>query len=338
MGDSDSTTSDIAADPDQTTAHGDLVERADDADAPAERVGPRRDVALAIDITGSRMAVGLATRKAELIDRDQVVVDHDIDGERLFTSLTDCIDRVRARASERHGARIVVGGVSCTGPADKGLRAVSPIDILGWRNFPLCDRLEAHLGVPVHGELDARALALAEGWLGAAKGHNNFLGLVISSGIGGGIVVDGQLLDGASSHAGLIGHVIVEPNGRRCSCGAKGCLEAEASGAAIAAITGRPLSEPTYEIMQRTGRLVGLAVASVCNLLDLDLAVVGGSVAENFGATFFLSAQEAIDEHSRLAFSRGARITPVRLGDRGPLVAAAALAWRGVNRAQAASG
>ena len=161
--------------------------------------------------------------------------------------------------------------------------------------------------------------------------------MVVSTGVGGGVVLNGQLLDGAQGNAGHIGHVIVEPNGRRCGCGARGCLEAEASGTAIANITGRPASEPTYEIMQRTGRLVGTAVASVCNLLDLDLAVVGGSVALGFGATFFNSAQEALDECSRLAFSRGARITPVRLGDRGPLVGAGAVGIRGIHRAKRAA-
>jgi glucokinase len=84
--------------------------------------------------------------------------------------------------------------------------------------------------------------------------------------------------------------------------------------------------------MQRTGDLVGRAVASVCNLLDLDLVVVGGSVALGFGATFFNSAQEALDEHARLQFSRGARITPARLGDRGPLVGAGAVGLRGLRR------
>ena len=97
-------------------------------------------------------------------------------------------------------------------------------------------------------------------------------------------------------------------------------------------------TEPTYEIMQRTGRLVGIAVASVCNLLDLDLVVVGGSVALGFGATFFNSAQEALAEHSTLSFSRGARITPARLGDKGPLIGAGAVAVRGLRRARRATG
>ncbi|HRE03341.1 MAG TPA: ROK family protein, partial [Ilumatobacteraceae bacterium] len=146
--------------------------------------------------------------------------------------------------------------------------------------------------------------------------------------------LDGQLLDGATGNAGHVGHVIVEPNGRRCSCGARGCLEAEASGPAIEAITGRPPTEPSYDIMVRTGRLVGRGVASVCNALDIDLVVVGGSVALGFGATFFNAAQESLSEHCRLQFSRSARITPARLGDQGPLIGAGAVGLRGVHRRQ----
>jgi glucokinase len=125
---------------------------------------------------------------------------------------------------------------------------------------------------------------------------------------------------------------MVEPNGRRCACGARGCLEAEASGPAIEAITGRSPTEPTYDIMVRTGRLVGRGVASVCNALDLDLVVVGGSVALGFGATFFNAAQDSLNEHCRLSFVRGVRITPARLGDRGPLIGAGAVGLRGLHR------
>ena len=155
--------------------------------------------------------------------------------------------------------------------------------------------------------------------------------------VDGGIVLNGKLLDGATGNAGHVGHTVVEPNGRRCSCGSRGCLEAEASGPAIEAITGRPHSEPTYEIMQRTGRLVGQAVATVCNLLDLDLAVVGGSIALGFGATFFNSAQETLDEHAQLSFSRSARITPARLGGRGPLIGAGAVGLRGLHASRPAA-
>ena len=187
--------------------------------------------------------------------------------------------------------------------------------------------------MPVFGDLDAKALALAEGWLGAAQGQSDFCAVTVSTGIGGGIVLDGELLDGESGNAGHIGHIIVEPLGRRCGCGAQGCLEAEASGLAIEQITGRPPSEPTYEIMQRTGTYVGRAAASICNSLDLTLVVVGGAVALGFAATFFHSAQVALDENVQLAYSRGARITPSRLADSGPLIGAGAVGWRGVRRA-----
>ena len=193
----------------------------------------------------------------------------------------------------------------------------------------------AQAGLPVFGEGDGKALALAEGWLGAAKGVDNFMAMVVSTGVGGGIVLNGRLLDGASGNAGHIGHVVVEPNGRRCACGGRGCLEAEASGPAIEAITGRPPTQPTYEIMVRTGRLVGRAVASVCNLLDLKLVCVGGSVALGFGATFFTAAQRTVDELCGIEFARGARVVPVRLGDDGPVIGASAVGWRGLNRSAA---
>jgi glucokinase len=212
------------------------------------------------------------------------------------------------------------------------VETVSPLNLPQWRDFPLRARLAELTGLPVFGDGDAKALALAEGWLGAARGVDNFMAMVVSTGVGGGIVLNGQLLDGESGNAGHIGHVIVEPNGRRCPCGGRGCLEAEASGPAIEAITGRPPTQPTYEIMVRTGRLVGRGVASVCNLLDLKLVCVGGSVALGFGATFFNSAQRTLDELCGLEFSKNARIVPSRLADEGGLIGASAIGWRGLNR------
>jgi glucokinase len=293
-----------------------------------------RDVVLAVDIGGTKMAAGLATLHGELIDRDQVEVDHTLQPDALFATLRELTTSQLERAREHHEVRAVAVGVGCAGPVGANAETVSPLNIAAWRDFPLRSRLAAATQLPVYGELDAKALALAEGWLGAAVGHQNFLAMVVSTGVGGGIVLNGQLLDGATGNAGHVGHIIVEPNGRRCVCGARGCLEAEASGPAIEAITGRSPKEPSYEIMQRTGRLVGRGVASVCNLLDLDLAVVGGSVALGFGATFINAAQEEIDRLTRLEFSRGARIVTARLGDRGPLVGACAVAVRGMHRAQ----
>lgn len=290
------------------------------------------DLALAIDVGGTKFAVGLVTRNGELVDRTHVKVDHGASADELYEDLAEAVTDQLSRAVDRHGSLPLVVGVGSAGPIEPNVETVSPLNILQWRRFPLRGHLQDLTGLPVFGDGDAKALALAEGWLGAARGVDNFMAMVVSTGIGGGIVLNGELLDGETGNAGHVGHVIVEPNGRRCTCGGRGCLEAEASGPAIEAITGRPPTQPTYEIMMRTGRLVGRGVASVCNLLDLKLVVCSGSVAIGFGATFFNSAQRTLDELCGLEFSRHARFVPGRLADEGPLVGAAAVGWRGLNR------
>jgi len=287
---------------------------------------------LSIDIGGTKCAVGLVTREGELVDRTSVPVNPRDTAEDLFSDIAEAVQQQLAHAREHHGDAPLTVGVACAGPSTHNLESVSPLNIPQWRDFPLRNRLVEITGLPVFGDGDAKALALAEGWVGGARCVDNFMAMVVSTGVGGGIVLNGQLLEGASGNAGHVGHVIVEPNGRRCVCGGRGCLEAEASGPAIEAITGRSPTQPTYEIMVRTGRLVGRGVASVCNLLDLQLVIVGGSVALGFGATFFNSAQRTLDELCGIEFSRGARILPSRLADHGGLIGAAAVGWRGLNR------
>jgi glucokinase len=244
------------------------------------------------------------------------------DAELLWSVVAGIVDTVRDAAA----TETVVVGVGCGGPMAHGGEHVSPLNIRAWRAFPLRARLVEHTGLPTFVDNDAKALALGEGWTGAARGCRDYIAMVVSTGVGGGIVLDGRLLDGADGNAGHIGHVIVEPDGRMCACGARGCLEAEASGTAIAAITGAPARDAPREIVERTGMLVGRAVASVTNLLDVELAVVAGSVALGFGAPFFAAAQRELDASCRLDFSRGMRIIPGGLGDTGPLIGAARVA------------
>ncbi|MEY2434401.1 MAG: glucokinase [Acidimicrobiaceae bacterium] len=236
----------------------------------------------------------------------------------MWAAVETAVDAVRT-------PEVSVCGVGCGGPMRGGL--VSPLNIPAWRDFPLRGRLMDHLGIPVAVDNDAKALALGEGWTGAAAGQRDFIAMVVSTGIGGGIVLDGRLLDGADGNAGHIGHVIVEPDGRVCACGARGCVEAEASGTAIRAITGRAPADAPPELRARTGTLVGRAIASVANLLDLRLAVVSGSVALGFGEAFFLAAQAEIDDRARLLFSAGTRVVPGDLGADGPLIGAAAVGF-----------
>ncbi len=289
------------------------------------------DLALAVDVGGTKLAGGLVALDGTLVERATVPTRNESGGpasgaapgagERLWGDLAGLVEGVAAGVGA--GDRLVVCGVGCGGPMSAGGDAVSPLNIEAWRGFPLQSRLAALTGLPTFVDNDAKALALGEGWVGAAAGCTDFLAMVVSTGVGGGIVLDGRLLDGRSGNAGHIGHVVVEPFGRACRCGGRGCLEAEASGTAIAAVTGRPPREAGPELVERVGTLVGRAIASVVNLLDLPLAVVSGSVALGYGAPFFEAAQAEMDLRCGLDFARGARVVPGGLGDTGPLVGAA---------------
>jgi len=288
---------------------------------------------LAVDIGGTKFATGLVTVRGELLDRSRVELERDVGPQSHFATLVSIVSEQLDQARDQHDVRVRAIGIGSAGPIDRNCETVSPLNIPSWRKFELRQHLRDLTGLPVYGDLDAKALALSEGWLGAARGVPSFCAMTVSTGVGGGFVIDGELLDGASGNAGHIGHIIVEPGGRRCGCGARGCLEAEASGLAIEAITGRSPTEPTYDIMRRTGRLVGRAAGMICSAMDLDLVVVGGGVALGFAATFFNAAQEEIDSVARVGQGAAARITPVRLGDSGPLIGAGAVGIRGLRRA-----
>jgi glucokinase len=295
-------------------------------------VAPTRDVILAVDIGGSKFASGLVTMRGTLLDRSRAEVERDVGPQSHLSALAAIVGEQLERARVQHHVRVRAIGIGCAGPITRNCETVSPVNIPAWRSFPLRRHLAELTGLAVYGDLDAKALALAEGWLGAARGVTSFCAMTVSTGVGGGFVIDGELLDGATGNAGHVGHIIVEPGGHRCGSGARGCLEAEASGLAIEAITGRPPTEPTYDIMRRTGRLVGRAAGMICSSMDLDLVVVGGGVALGFAATFFNAAQEEIDAVARVGHGAAARITPVRLGDQGPLIGAGAVGIRGLRR------
>jgi glucokinase len=290
------------------------------------------EVALAIDIGGTKMAAALVDGAGALRVQDRVPTPADQGAETMFAALVGLIDGVLATGRAEGVGLPVVGGVGCGGPMSWQGEAVSPVNIPAWRDFPLRRRLAEHTQLAVYVDNDAKAMALAEGWKGAAASSHDFIGMVVSTGVGGGIVSRGALVDGAQGNAGHIGHVVVEPDGHLCGCGARGCLEAEASGSGIARWSGKPAIEATPEVIERTGVMVGRAVAAVANLLDLRLAVVAGSVALGFGDPFFVAAQRELDARAQLDFSKGAVIRRAGLGADSPLVGAAAVGWRGLGR------
>jgi glucokinase len=279
---------------------------------------------LAVDVGGTKIEAGVVDGSGRILCDARVPTPDTSDPDEVFGALRSAVGSVRADEAEVPR----VCGVGCGGPMTPHGETVSPLNIPAWREYPLRQRLSEEVALPVVVDNDAKALALGEGWLGAARGIGDYLAMVVSTGIGAGIVLDGRLLEGRTGNAGHIGHVVVEPEGRPCRCGGRGCLEAEASGLAIEARTGHPPSEASEEVRRATGTLVGRAVGSVANLLDLELALVAGSVALGFGDAFFDAAQEEIARRCGLDFSRATRIVPAGLGSAGPLIGAAALGRR----------
>jgi len=276
---------------------------------------------IAIDIGGTKVEIARITPAGEITKRIRLETA-DAQGN-LFNQIV-----VSLRALDVTPGTPI--GVGCGGPMERGGTTVSPLNIPEWRNFPLLQALEDIAGSAVSIDNDAKALALAEGRYGGAQGSANYVSMVVSTGIGGGIILDGRLLDGALGNAGHIGHLVVEPGGRLCVCGVRGCLEAEASGTAIRAMTGGDPKSANEEMRRRTGVMVGRAVATVASLLDVTQFFVAGSVALGFGRPFFEAANETAESLVGLSFARAVSVQPSTLGADGPILGAACVAWRSV--------
>jgi glucokinase len=273
---------------------------------------------LAIDIGGTKLAVGVVSTSGELLSRMQTQTP----STDVWGALKKLIDAQMLQTE----VRIEACGVGCGGPMTLGGESVSPLNIPDWRGFSLLSAIESATGLKTYIANDAQALVLGEVWCGSAVGISDVIGMVVSTGVGGGIVSNSKLVTGHLGNAGHIGHVIVEPNGRLCECGAYGCLEAHVSGRSIEAMTGKSSEYATNEVKIEAGKLVGRALASVGALMDLQLCVIGGSVALGFGAPFFQAVQSELDRSARLEFIRGMKVLPVGLGDAAPLIGAASLA------------
>jgi glucokinase len=196
---------------------------------------------------------------------------------------------------------------------------------------------------------DAICVVAGEHWRGAGRGRDNVLGMVVSTGVGGGLILDGRIIEGASGNAGHIGHVAVEPeDGPLCSCGARGCLEAIARGPALVAwaqragwrqgqldATAKDLADDGAHghpvgvaAMRRAGRALGIAIASATCLCDLEVVSIGGGLSQA-GAILFDPLEEALHSRARLAFARQLTVVPAALGQSAGLVGAAALIFAG---------
>jgi glucokinase len=300
---------------------------------------------LAVDIGGTKLAAGLVEPAGRVLTWSQVPTPTGIDAEQLWRTL----DALLTKVMDAGGVSVdgLAGcGCGCGGPMEWPSGVVSPLNIPAWRAFPLRLRLADRLpGIPVRVHNDAICLVAGEHWRGAGRGRDNVLGMVVSTGVGGGLVLDGRLIAGASGNAGHIGHVVVDPDtGPVCACGGRGCLEAIARGPGLVAwaqaegwrpdqndATAKELADDgalghpvAIAAMRRAGRALGIAIASAAALCDLEVVSVGGGLSQA-GTLLFDPLEEALRAHARLEFTRDVTVVPAALGQSAGLVGAAAL-------------
>jgi len=299
---------------------------------------------LAIDIGGTKIAIGLVDSDGNVLTADRTPSPANELGDAMWDALNRLADSVLASAGNPELAGI---GVGCAGPMIWPEGIVSPTNIIGWREFPLGRKLQQRFpGIPVRLHNDAICMAIAENWKGAAQGHQNALGMVVSTGVGGGLISDGRLINGGFGNAGHIGHVVIDPNGPACRCGGRGCLEAIARGPATSAWaveqgwSPREAGDPTnaetlakdarngdqvaIEAYRRAGSAVGVGLASVAALLDLDIAVIGGGLSQA-GDLLMSPVKLAFAEHAGMTFVKRMKIVTAQLDQEAGVVGAAAL-------------
>lgn len=282
---------------------------------------PQPSHIIGVDLGGTNLVVGAATLDgSQQLAMKQVPTRADLGADAVVDNIVAEIERAIAEttAATRTSRDAIAGvGIGAPGAVDIKNGIVRFAPNLSWRDFPLRDRVQARLKLPVTLDNDANCATMGEWWVGSAKGARNVIGLTIGTGIGGGIILDGRLYHGSSDAAGEIGHTTIDASGRRCKCGNYGCLEAYASGPNIAERArealagGEPSAMPSLvggdlgrltaatvyeaahkgdrlalEVVRETGRILGTGVANLLNLFNPEVVVLAGGVTQAGDALF----------------------------------------------------
>ena len=270
---------------------------------------------IGVDLGGTNIVVGVLPMtggNGEVLALKSVATEAQRGAKYVVDRIVSLIHECRAEVIASHGgseADFSGIGIGSPGPLDRQTGTVINTPNLGWRNFPLRDLISNAVGMPATLDNDANCATYGEWWLGAGRDVDTLIGLTLGTGIGGGIVLNGEIFHGVSDSAGEFGHMTIDSNGRKCKCGNYGCLEAYASGPAMALravegiesgaesllpalVDGRldqitaatvyeavVLGDPyANEVMRDTAKFLGAGIASLINLLNPEMVVIAGGV------------------------------------------------------------
>ncbi len=300
--------------------------------------------ALAVDVGGTKVEAALVDPSGDVHpgSRFRAPTGPERDSDALAQSVDEVI--ARAAAALPTGATLAGAGIGSAGPVNEVEGRVSPLNLGAWRDYPLRDQVASALpGIPVVLRMDGICIALAEHWVGAGRGYDNVMGMIVSTGIGGGLVLHGNTVSGPTGNAGHIGHVEVAGFDDPCLCGGIGCVEAIASGPKSVAWarrqgwaghTGEELGESfragdpiAAAAIERSGRAIGQVIASATSLVDLEIVAIGGGFSQ-VTPVLFDHMRAAIAKRWQFGFVTKVRVVPSGLSSDGPLIGAAALVHR----------
>jgi glucokinase len=317
----------------------------------------KEPVVVALDLGGTNARLALVSRRGEILARWEWATATMPDQDALVSTLAEDLAGCREKAQEL-GAEVQGMGMGVPGRVlpREGRVAFSP-NIPALNDCLLVPRLQPQSPWPLFLENDANLFALGEYWLGAGLGHDQMLGITLGTGVGGGLILNGRLWTGSAGTSGEVGHITVDPEGEKCHCGNRGCLETMASGSwavswvkeqlaggasswlrelyekdpqaiqgdtlVAAALQRDPLALKAFD---RVGRSLGQAIAAVVHLLGLSRVVLGGRFAQAW-EVFHLPLAEELHRRLTLFPREALSVVPAKLGDDAGLLGAAKLAW-----------
>lgn len=312
---------------------------------------------IGVDMGGTKILAAVVNAEGKILGTAKIPTKADKGASVVIDRIAHCIQKAvdKSRVA-RESIRAV--GIGAPGPLDPGTGVVIFAPNLGWTDVPLKTELENRVGIPTFVDNDVNVGTLGEHAFGAGKGVSTLVGIFVGTGIGGGIIMNGELFHGASKTAGEIGHIIVKAGGPRCGCGRRGCLEALASRTAITrqlqraivkkgkksilpSLTGGDLKlirsgvlakalrrndKLTVKVFKKATKYLGIGIASIVNFLNPEMIVLGGGVVEALDDSFLDAIADVVEAYALPNTLSGVQIVKARLGDDAGILGAAALA------------
>lgn len=318
-----------------------------------------KNVIVGVDIGGTTVKIGIIKDNGEIISNWEIETRK---SEGSTTVIDDIWSTVQNRLIELNmDTEDVLGiGIGAPGFIDGKKGYIYEAVNLGWRNFSLSDHMNQKSGLPVFVENDANIAALGENWLGAGNEAKDVIAVTLGTGVGGGIIVDGTIINGVSGTAGEIGHITVDPNGYQCNCGRKGCLETIASATgvrrqALEVIKKKPNSklaksyevnsditsktvfelantgdEDAINIVQHTADVLGFVLANLANTLNPSMILIGGGMSKA-GDSLLQPVKKFFTTYALSRVSSSCEIKLAKLGNNAGIIGAAYLVKQNMN-------